>query len=338
MSTNTAIVLARRPSGQLRLEDFRKVELPMPVIGAGEMLVEHRLFSMDAGFRNWMNEGSGDGYLAAMALGEPVMSLTLGVVVESKRPDFEPGDFFMGRLAWTRFSKAGPDDFVTRLPRKLRFPLSFYAGILGGTGMTAYFGVHDIARPRVGDVAVVSAAAGAVGNVAGQLLKAAGARVIGICGNAEKCRRLRNDFGFDATINHREENLDDALKRLCPEGMDIFFDNVGGTTLNTALHHLREFARVVLCGAVSTYESADGKPVPGPDNLFEMVTKRALLKGFMYTDEAGRYPEALSALEAALDSGALRNAEYVLKGIESAPQAFCDMLAGKNLGKTLVEL
>ncbi len=335
---NTAIVLARRPTGQLRVDDFRKVDLPMPTISDGEMLVEHRLFSMDAGFRNWMNEGSGDGYLAAMALGEPVMSLTLGTVVASKRPDFAAGDQFMGRLAWTRFSKAGPDDFVTRLPKDLRFPLSYYAGVLGGTGMTAYFGVEDIARPRGGDVAVVSAAAGAVGNVAGQLLKAAGAYVIGISGSAEKCAVLEKEFGFDATINYRQEDLNTGLKRLCPEGMDIFFDNVGGTTLNTALHHVREFARVVLCGSVSTYESADGKPIPGPDNLFDMVTKRVLLKGFMYTDEAGRYPEAMAGLEGALRSGALRNAEYKLKGIESAPQAFCDMLAGKNLGKTLVEL
>ena len=337
-SSNTAIVLSRRPSGQLRVDDFSKVDLPMPHIGEGEMLVEHRMFSMDAGFRNWMNEGSGDGYLSSMALGEPVMSLTLGTVVASRRPDFVAGDQFMGRLAWTRFSKAGPGDFVTRLPPNLKFPLSYYAGVLGGTGMTAYFGVQDIARPRVGDVAVVSAAAGAVGIVAGQLLKAAGAKVIGISGNAEKCARLQRDFGFDATINYREEPLDDAFKRHCPDGMDIFFDNVGGLTLNAALRNLREFARVVLCGSVSTYETADGKPVPGPDNLFEMVTKRVLLKGFMYTDEAGRYPEAMAALEAGLKSGALRNAEYVLKGIESAPQAFCDMLAGKNLGKALVEL
>jgi NADPH-dependent curcumin reductase CurA len=338
MPANTAIVLARRPGGRLSVDDFRKVDLPVPVIGAGEMLVEHKVFSMDAGFRNWMNEGSGDGYLAAMPLGEPVMSLTLGTVVESRRPDFVAGDLFMGRLAWTHFSKAGPDDFVTRLPRDPRFPLSYYAGILGGTGMTAWFGVNDIARPRGGDIAVVSAAAGAVGIVAGQLLKAAGGYVIGISGNAHKCERLVREFGFDAAINHRDENLDEALARLCPDGMDIFFDNVGGRTLNTALHHLREFARVVLCGSVSTYESADGLPVPGPDNLFEMVTKRVLLKGFMYTDEAGRYPEALAALEAGLANGSLRNAEYVLKGIESAPQAFCDMLAGKNLGKTLVAL
>lgn len=310
----------------------------MPTIHDGEMLVQHQLFSMDAGFRNWMNEGSGDGYLAAMALDEPVMSLTLGTVVESRRPDFVAGDHFMGRLAWTRFSKAGPNDFVTRLPRDLRFPLSYYAGILGGTGMTAWFGVQDVARPRAGDIAVVSAAAGAVGLVAGQLLKAAGARVVGLSGNGHKCERLVREFGFDATINYREENLDDALARECPNGMDIFFDNVGGRTLNSALHHLRQFARVVLCGSVSTYESADGAPVPGPDNLFEMVTKRVLLKGFMYTDEASRYADALAALEAGLANGSLRNAEYVLNGIESAPQAFCDLLAGKNFGKTLVQL
>ena len=335
---NPAIVLARRPSGRLVVEDFRQVELPMPVIAAGEMLVEHQLFSMDAGFRNWMNEGSGDGYLAAMALGEPVMSLTLGTVVESRRPDFEPGDQFMGRLCWTRFAKAGPDDFVTRLPKPLRFPLSFYAGILGGTGMTAYFGVHDIARPRGGDVAVVSAAAGAVGIVAGQLLKAAGARVIGLSGNDAKCARLVEEFGFDTAINYRTHDLEAAFKDHCPDGMDIFFDNVGGLTLNTALHHLREFARVVLGGAVATYDSEGGAPVPGPDNLFEMVTRRVLLKGFMYTDEAHRYPEAMAALERGLADGTLRNAEYVLEGIGSAPQAFCDMLAGRNVGKTLVAL
>lgn len=335
---NPAIVLARRPVGQLTVNDFAEVDAGMPKIGDGEMLVKHQLFSMDAGFRNWMNESSGDGYLSAMALGEPVMSLTLGEVIESKRPDFKAGDRFMGRLSWTTFAKAGPDEFVTRLPAQLRFPLSYYAGILGGTGMTAWFGVNDIARPRVDDVAVVSAAAGAVGIVAGQLLKSAGAFVVGLSGTDEKCARLVRDFGFDAAINYRTEDLNAALSRHCPDGMDIFFDNVGGRTLNTALHHLREFARVVLCGAVSSYESADGTTEPGPDNMFEMVTRRVTLKGFMYTDESARYPQAMAELEAGLEAGTLINAEYVLKGISSAPQAFCDMLAGRNVGKTLVAL
>ncbi len=337
--TNPAIVLARRPTGRMSVHDFSRVDLPVPSISDGEMLIRHRLFSMDSGFRNWMNEGSGDGYLQAMKIGEPVMSLTLGEVTDSRRPDFKAGDLVMARLAWTTWAKAGPEDFLTKLPTPLRFPLSCYAGILGGTGMTAYFGVQDIARPKPGEIAVVSAAAGAVGSVAGQLLKAAGAFVIGLSGSTEKCRRLVTDFGFDAVINYREEDLHESFRRLCPQGMDIFFDNVGGQTLNVAMKHLREHARVVLCGAVSTYEAEGGvASQPGPDNLFEMVTKRALLKGFMYTDEVVRYPEATAALETGLANGTLRNAEYVLRGIDAAPQAFCDMLAGCNVGKTLCEL
>lgn len=235
--------------------------------------------------------------------------------------------------------QSGPENFVTKLPTPLRFPLSWYSGILGGTGMTAYFGVQDIARPKPGEIAVVSAAAGAVGIVAGQLLKAAGAHVIGLSGSTEKCERLVSDFGLDAVINYREENLHESFQRLGPHGMDIFFDNVGGETLNIAMKHLKEQARVVLCGAVSTHEAEGGvASQPGPDNLFEMVTRRALLKGFMYTDEMARYPEATAALEAGLANGTLRNAEYILHGIDAAPQAFCDMLAGRNVGKTLCEL
>ncbi|MCP5181580.1 MAG: NADP-dependent oxidoreductase [Pseudomonadales bacterium] len=331
------VALARRPTGKPQAADFAPGQRRMPVLRDGEYRVRNDYFSMDAGFLHWMAEGSSDDYLPEMRLGDPVASLTLGQVVESKNATHPVGERVMGRLAWEDFSVATPEHFVTRLPDSLEFPEAAYLGVLGGTGMTAYFGVTDIARPKPGDVALVSAAAGAVGIVAGQLLKCNGARVIGLCGSDDKCRVLETQFGFDRALNYRSaQPLAQLLADVAPDGFDIYFDNVGGETLNTVLRQMRTFGRVVLCGSVSAY-SAD-KPPPGPDNVFEFVTRRLLMQGFMYTDQVARYGEAMNALSGWLRAGELKNAEYVLEGIDNAGVAFADMFAGRNVGKTLLRL
>jgi NADPH-dependent curcumin reductase CurA len=335
--TQTAVALARRPNGNPIKEDFAVVERLVCEPAEGEVLIRNQYFPIDAGFRKWMNEGSGDEYLPEMPLGEPVASLILGEVVVTKNTDFPLGSLVMGRLTWQQYCIAGADDFITLLPNDLPRPINEYLGILGGTGMTAYFGVTDICKPKEGEVALVSAAAGAVGTVAGQLLKQAGAYVIGISGSKEKCYRLESEYGFDATINYREvPSLEQAIRNAAADGVDIYFDNVGADTLNTVLKQLSVNARVALCGSIAAYGFSESPP--GPDNMFELVTKRALLQGFMYTDQMGRFPEAMTYLQTLLERGDLKNAEYELHGIENAGVAFCDMFSGRNFGKTIVRL
>ena len=284
-----------------------------------------------------MNEGSGDEYLPEMPLDEPVASLILGEVVATKNANFPLGSLVMGRLTWQQYCIAGADDFITLLPSDLPRPINEYIGILGGTGMTAYFGVTDICKPKTGEIALVSATAGAVGSVAGQLLKQAGAHVIGISGSKEKCYGLENEYGFDGTINYGEvPSLEEAIRNVAPDGVDIYFDNVGADSLNAVLKQLSVNARVALCGSIAAYGSSN--PSPGPDNMFELITKRALLQGFMYTDQVERFPEAMLHLQTLLENGGLKNAEYELFGIENAGVAFSDMFAGRNFGKTIVRL
>lgn len=318
------------------LEDFKLVESDLAAPAEGQALIRNRVLSMDAGFRNWMNASAGDGYLAPMALNAPVMSLTLGHVVESRHCNLHPGDCVMGRFAWEEYSTCGQDDFHTVIEPDADFPLTHYAGVLGGTGMTAYFGVKDVLQPNAGETAVISAAAGAVGSVAGQLLRSAGIKTIGLTGRNGKCDYLVRELGFDHALNYREANPADEIRNLCPDGVDLYFDNVGGPLLETLIDLMTDHGRIALCGSVATYNN--DRPVPGPENLFQAVSKRLTLKGFMYTDEIERYGEAEVALAGLLRSGALINADYILEGIESAPQAFCDMLTGENIGKTLVVL
>jgi NADPH-dependent curcumin reductase CurA len=335
--TNKQIVLARRPRGKPTPDDFRLQESLLREPVDGELLVKNLYLSMDAGFLHWMNEGSSDEYLSEMVIDAPVMGLTLGSVVESCRADFNSGDIVMGRLTWEEFSIIDASDFLTRLPSDFDFPLNYYLGVLGGTGMTAYFGMIDIGIPKAGETVLVSAAAGAVGNVVGQIAKIFGAHTIGMSSSKDKCRQLVDELGFDQAINYRSgASLETTIAETIPGGIDIYFDNVGGETLNTVMHHLKIGARIILCGSVSSYSSQS--PPPGPDNMFELVTKRVAMKGFMYTDHMDRYPEAMTGLTTWLNEGRLKNVEYVLEGIENAGVAFCHMFEGKNFGKTLVKL
>lgn len=334
---NKQIVLASRPEGIPREENFRLVETPLRAIGEGEFLVQNLYISLDAGFRNWMNEGSGDNVLPAMELDEPVMGLTLARVVESRRPEFEPGDLLMARLAWEQYTICDGSDFMARLPRELPLPYSYYLGILGDTGMSAYFGLTDIGKPKPGETVLVSAAGGAVGSVVGQIAKLMGARTVGFAGSDEKCRRLVDELGYDQAINrHAAEGLETAIATACPNGVNVYFDSIGGSMLEAALANLAEGARIVLCGAITAYGATE--PVPGPTNLFELVTKQATMQGFMCHFKDDRYDEARQQLTEWLQSGQLKAVEYKLEGIENTAKAFCHMFEGKNFGKTVVKV
>jgi NADPH-dependent curcumin reductase CurA len=334
---NRQVVLASRPDGAPREENFRLVETPLRPIEDGEFLVQNLCISLDAGFRNWMNEGSGDNVLPAMELDAPVMGLTLGRVKESRRADFKPGDLLMARLSWEEYTICDASDFMARLPRELPFPLTYYLGVLGDTGMSAYFGLTDIGKPQAGETVLVSAAGGAVGTVAGQIAKMKGARTVGIVGSDEKCRRLVEELGYDQAINrHCPEGLGDAIAKACPDGVDVYFDSIGGDMLEAALANLAEGARIILCGAITSYGATEA--VPGPSNLFELVTKQATMKGFMCHFKDQRYEEARQQLAEWLQSGQLKAIEYSFDGIENTARAFCDMFKGKNFGKTVIRV
>jgi len=332
---NTSVTLKRRPTGKPVPEDFEVIQSEIPEAGAGEALVENLFISLDAGFRNWMDEDAGDEVLPAMELGKPVMGLTVSRVIQSNNPDLPRGQLLMGRLAWQSHSIAGPDDFLVPLESDDDIPLSYHLGILGDTGMSAYFGLKDIAQPRPGDTVVISAAAGAVGYVAGQIARILGAtNIVGFTSSDEKATKLINEVGYDAVINHTTDDIEAKLAEYCPNGIDVYFDNVGGPLLEHVLNHINEGARIPFCGAVSDYTSTN----PGPSNLFKLVTNSARLQGFMTHHNVDRYDEARNQLKAWLANGDLTCFEQRYEGVDNCGVAFSNLFAGKNFGKSVVQV
>lgn len=332
---NTSVVLKRRPAGKPVPEDFDVVESKIPTPVANEALVENLFISLDAGFRNWMDEDAGDDVLPAMALDQPVMGLTVSRVIQSNNPDLPVGQILMGRLAWQAYSIAGQDDFLVPLKADDDVPLSYHLGILGDTGMSAYFGLKDIAQPRKGDTVVVSAAAGAVGYVAGQVARIMGAtNIVGFTSSDEKASKLINEIGYDAVINHMSDDIDEKLAEYCPNGIDVYFDNVGGPILEHVLNHINEGARIPFCGAVADYTSTN----PGPSNLFKLVTNSARIQGFMTHHNVDRYDEARDQLIAWVASGELTCCEQLYEGVSSCGTAFSGLFAGQNFGKSVVKV
>ena len=333
---NRQVLLASRPEGVPKPENFAVSDSVVPSLRHGELLVENHYVSLDAGFRNWMNEGSGDDVLPAMEINHPVMGLTLGKVISTESPDYDVGEWLMVRRAWEEYSILDQSHFISRLPEKIVCPLSYYLGILGDTGLSAYFGLRDIGRPCSGETVLVSAAAGAVGNVAGQLSKIMGARAVGIVGSDAKCKRLVDELGFDAAVNYRSNNIDQQLKEACPEGVDVYFDNVGGGLLEIVLNNIAVGARIMLCGSITSYNAE--APISGPSNLFQLTSRQAIMQGFMTHLQEHRYSEARDEITSWLRTGEIKNVEYKLFGIENVGQAFCDLFRGKNFGKTIVAL
>ncbi|MFK7914765.1 MAG: zinc-binding dehydrogenase, partial [Pseudomonadales bacterium] len=246
------------------------------------------------------------------------------------------GDLMMARFAWEEFTITAADDFLSPLGDTGDAPLNYYLGVLGDTGLSAYFGLTDYGDVKPGETVLVSAAAGAVGSIAGQIAKHYGARTVGISSGAEKCARLCSDLGYDAAVDRNAPDFTAALAAACPDGIDVYFDNVGGPLLETVLDQINEDARILLCGSVATYNSSDAPP--GPRNLFQLTTKHALMRGFMTHLQLDRYPQARGVLQDWVAQGHLKVIEHRLHGIDQVGQAFCDLFAGANFGKTIVEL
>ena len=331
---NTQVLLARRPNGAPIAEDFEVRTQPVAPIASGEALIENHYVSLDAGFRNWMDEDAGDDVLPAMAIGAPVMGLTVGRVIDSQHPTLEKGQLVMGRLAWEAYSVA-KDDFLIVLEES-DVPLHYHLGILGDTGMSAYFGLKDIGQPAAQDTVVISAAGGAVGYVAGQIAKIMGAkRVIGVTSSTAKGERLVAELGYDGFISHRSETLHDDIKSTCPEGIDVYFDNVGGPLLEVILEHINDGARIPFCGAVADYARLAPQ---GPSNLFQLVTHSAKLEGFMTHLQVERYPEARQQLLSWISQGQLKSVAEEYEGVENCGVAFANLFAGVNFGKSVVRV
>jgi NADPH-dependent curcumin reductase CurA len=330
-----AVVLARHPEGAVTEQDFAVVDVADTDLPAGFFRTRNRVISLDAGFRQWMTEGAGDNYLTGMQIGDPVQSIVLGEVIESDHPDYPVGILVSARTAWEEQSVLDGSDLCSPLGVASDVPLHQYMGILGPTGMTAWIGLFEIGQPKPGETVVVSAAGGAVGTVVGQLAKAEGCRVIGLTSTRDKADWLENDVGYDVVIDRETQpDLAGALRAACPDGVDIFFDNVGGEALDTVMSQLREQARLVLCGAISQYESA----VQPLNNSWELITKRARMEGFMFSDYFESFPKIAEDLQGRLQRGALKSFDAVYEGIETTPRAFCDMMHGASRGKCLVIL
>jgi hypothetical protein len=328
---NRQVLLRQRPVGAPRADDFQVVETPIPTPGDGQMLCRTIYLSLDPYMRGRMNEGRS--YASPVGLGQVMVGGTVSQVVESKHPGFAPGDFVVGYdgwQAWAVSSGAG----VRKLDPRLA-PISTALGVLGMPGMTAYVGLLDIGRPRAGETVVVSAASGAVGSAVGQIAKIKGCRVVGVAGSAEKCGWVTRELGFDACVDRRAPDLGAALAEVCPAGIDIYFDNVGGAVLAAVLKRINVGARIPLCGLISQYNATE--PPPGP-NLAPILINRALIKGFIVTDHGDRLADFVADCTRWVREGRLKYREDVVDGLDRAPTALIGLLEGRNFGKLVVRV
>ena len=329
---NRQFRLAARPVGLPKGSDWSLVEEPVREPGEGEFLIRIEYISLDPAMRGWMNEGKS--YVPPVAIGEVMRAGGAGEVVASNHPGFPVGSKVSGLFGVQQYAMSNGKG-VQRVDTALA-PLPTYLGVLGMTGMTAYFGLLDVGAAKAGDTVVVSGAAGAVGMVVGQVAKILGCRVVGIAGGAEKCRFLIDELGFDAAIDYKSEDLRKALREHCPQGIDVYFDNVGGEILDLALAQLAMHARVVICGAISQYNATDG--VKGPANYLSLLVNRARMQGMVVFDYAARYGEAAREMGAWLADGRLKSREDIVEGFDTFPDALLRLFRGENTGKLLLKV
>jgi hypothetical protein len=331
-AVNHQFRLAARPKGMVTREDFDYVEEPVPALADGQVLVKNLYISLDPAMRGWMSEGRS--YIPPVQIGEVMRAGTVGQVVESKGSKLAVGDHVSSWLGVQEYAVC--DESAAFKVDVEAAPLTTYLGALGMPGMTAYFGLLDIGAPKEGETVVVSGAAGAVGSVVGQIAKIKGCRVVGIAGGPEKCGWLTGELGFDAAIDYKSEDVAAALRRQCPEGIDVYFDNVGGEILDAALARLARGARVPLCGAISQYNNLDS--VTGPSNYMSLLVNRARMEGFVVIDYMSRYPEATREMAGWIAEGKLIAREDVVEGLESFPDALKKLFAGENVGKLVLQV
>lgn len=326
------VTLARRPQGTPQVDDFRVVQADVPTPGDGEILIRTLYLSVDPGMRGMMQESKS--YAAGFEVGQPLTGRSVGQVVASHHPDFAVGDYVYERLAWQHYSVSDGRK-TTRVDPDVA-PLSTYLGVVGVPGFCAYFGLKEIGRPRAGETVVVSGASGAVGMTAVQLARLESCRVVGIAGSPDKVDYLRHELGLDAVINYKTTpDLRAALDAACPDGIDVYFDNVGGDISRAALSLINHRARIVICGQTSQYNHPSDSGRFAPELL---IQKSARMQGFVAYDYEARNDEAIARLGRLIRDGRLHYRETVIDGLENAPQAFVDLFDGKSFGKQLVRL
>jgi len=331
MTMNRQVLLARRPQGAVQEQDFSIVDAPMPVPAEGEVLVRNDWLSLDPYMRGRMNDVKS--YVPPVGLGEVMVGQTVGEVVESRDPAFSTGDTVLSQLGWQRYGRAKSRDLVKIDTR--RTPASAFLGVLGMPGITAWFGLLEIGQPKPGETVVVSAASGAVGSIVGQLARLRGCRAVGIAGGKAKCDYVVNELGFDACIDHKAGNLLQDLRAQCPKGVDVDFENVGGSVLDTLLRVMNLRSRIVLCGLIAEYNAA--QPY-GYTMLRSVLVNRIRMQGMIVFDWKERYGEAIAGLSAHLAAGELKYRESIVDGLDNAPRGLMALLKGENFGKQLVRL
>ena len=337
MPRNQQILLDNRPQGEAQASNFKLVETDTPALAEGQVLVRHHFMSLDPYMRGRMNDSKS--YAAPQPLGQVMQGGTVGEIAESRNPRFAVGDKVVGFGGWQQYSVVDADlPGVLRKVDTRQVPLSHYLGAVGMPGVTAWYGLVKIIAPKAGDTLVVSAASGAVGSAFGALGKARGCRVVGIAGGPDKCAYVKDELGFDDCIDYKVhgdvKSLSAALKGACPQGIDGYFENVGGLVLDAVLLRTNAFARIALCGMIAGY---DGVPLP-LTNPALLLVNRIKLEGFIVSEHMEVWPEALAELGGLVGSGKLRPRESIAQGLAAAPEAFLGLLKGRNFGKQLVRL
>ena len=330
--TNHKYLLAARPVGMPKRTDWTYAEEPVAEPKEGELLVKLAYISLDPAMRIWIKDVPS--YMPPVGIGEVMRALGVGVVTASRNPRFAVGDHVSGLFGVQEYALTDGKG-VTKVDVRLA-PLPKYLSVLGMPGMTAYFGLLDTGQPKPGETLVVSAAAGAVGALVGQIAKIKNCRVVGIAGGAEKCRYIVSELGFDAAIDYKSEDVSRSLRKHCPEGIDLYFDNVGGAILDAALAHIRLRARIVICGAISQYNN-DG-PIAGPSNYLSLLMNRATMKGTLVLDYVDRYPQAGAEMAGWMAAGKLKSREDIVEGLATFPETLLKLFKGENSGKLILKV
>ena len=330
--SNRQFKLVSRPKGLVARSDFELSTTTVVPPGPGEALVRVKYLSLDPAMRGWMNEGKS--YVPPVGIGEVMRALGIGEVIESNDPGISVGDSVTGLTGVQEFAVM-PAKELSRVDPRLA-PLPRFLGALGMPGMTAYFGLLEVGQPKEGETVVVSGAAGAVGMLAGQIARIKGCRAVGIAGGPEKCRYLVEELGFAGAIDYKNEDVREALKRECPSGVDVYFDNVGGEILDAVLTRLARKARIVICGAISQYNNAEG--AVGPKNYLSLLVHRARMEGFVVFDYAARYVEGGRAIAGWIADGSLTAREDIAVGLETFPESLLRLFRGENMGKLVLQV
>ncbi|AMB87673.1 NADP-dependent oxidoreductase [Pseudomonas agarici] len=329
---NRQFLLAKRPAGAATRDTFTYQEVPVGKPGTNQILVRNQYLSLDPAMRGWMNEGKS--YIPPVGLGEVMRALGVGEVIASNNPGFAVGDYVNGALGVQDYFLGEPRGFYKVDPKLA--PLPRYLSALGMTGMTAYFALLDVGAPKAGETVVISAAAGAVGSIAGQIAKLKGCHVVGIAGGGEKCRYLIEELGFDGVIDYKNEDVQAGLKRECPKGVDVYFDNVGGDILDAVLTRLNLKARIVICGAISQYNNKEA--VKGPANYLALLVNRARMEGFVVLDYAPRFAAAGQEMAGWMAKGLLKSKEDIVEGLQTFPETLMKLFSGENFGKLVLKV